>query len=140
MLSMENPTDYINAGMLLINCENFRQTYSEKEVIDTIFSREWQVHDQDIINFLAKDKIFHLNYEWDFMMTSWAQYLPQNLCEKYLEGGMKPKIIHYKPYLFSWYIPNFQFFWKYATRTPFLDVIVWKVQEQVNRSREEGKL
>jgi lipopolysaccharide biosynthesis glycosyltransferase len=128
MLSMKNPSDYINSGMLVINCEKFRQTYSQNDILDAISSREWQVHDQDVINFLAKDKILHLDYSWNFMLTSWARCLPQNLAQKYLEGGKNPKVIHYKPYNFDWYIPNFEFFWKYATRTPFLDKIVEKVR------------
>ena len=132
MLSTEKPSDYINSGMLLINCEEFRRTYCEKDVSAAISSREWQVHDQDVINFLAKDKIFHIDYEWNFMLTSWARYLPQDLSAKYLEGGTNPKIIHYKPYHFWWYIPNFEFFWKYATRTPFLDKIVEKVRRSLD--------
>jgi lipopolysaccharide biosynthesis glycosyltransferase len=125
MLSLKNPADYINSGMLVINCEKFRQTYSEKDVIDTIFSREWQVHDQDMINFLAEDKILHLGYEWDFMpVWRWAEYLPKNLKDDYIEAQKNPKIIHYKPYNYWWYVPHFEVFWKYATRTPFTEKII----------------
>jgi len=125
MLSMEKPDEYINSGMLLINCEKFRKTYSEKEIVDTIFSREWQVHDQDVINFLANEKILHLGYEWDFMPVSHrAKYLPQELKAGYFEAAKNPKIIHYKPYSCWWHVPHFQHFWKYAARTPFFEEIV----------------
>jgi lipopolysaccharide biosynthesis glycosyltransferase len=123
ILSTEKPSDYINSGMLLMNCKKFRQIYSEKDVVDTILSREWQVHDQDVINFLAKDKILYLDYEWNFMSNGWAKYLPQNLKNKYIYAEENPKIIHNKPYKYWWYIPYFDEFWKYATRTPFIKEI-----------------
>ncbi|MDR3013242.1 MAG: glycosyltransferase family 8 protein [Chitinispirillales bacterium] len=130
MLSMENPADYINGGMLLINSEKIRQTYSEKDIVDIIFSREWQVHDQDIINFLAKNKILHLGYEWDFIPRwRWAKYLPQDLKDNYIEAQKKPKIIHYKPYSCWWCVPHFEAFWKYATRTPFTEDIINKMDK-----------
>jgi len=130
MLSMKNPSSYINGGMLLINCEMYREIYSEKNVIDTIFSRKWQVHDQDIINYLAEDKIFHLDYEWDLMpIWKWAKYLPQDLKNKYIEAHKNPKIIHYKPYNCWWYVPHAELFWKYATRTPFIKEIIDKMDK-----------
>lgn len=136
MLSTEKPSEYINSGMLLLNCEKIRQVYSEKDIADTIFSRDWQVHDQDVINFLAKDKILLLDYEWDFMPTDCAKYLPPHLKNKYDEAQKKPKIIHYKPYSVWWYIPKFELFWKYATRTPFIDDIV----KVVNKNNDLEKL
>jgi len=135
--TMENPSDYINAGMLLINCEKIRQIYSEKSIVDTIFSREWQVHDQDIINFLAKDKILHMDYKWNYMPTKWAQYLPQNLKDEYFSAKENPKILHFKPYQYWWYVPFFDEFWKYATRTPFVKKIVAKTNKNGIFEKEE---
>jgi lipopolysaccharide biosynthesis glycosyltransferase len=57
LFNMEQPENYINSGMLLINCEKFRETYTLQNVLDIAFSRKWQCHDQDVINVLAKDKI-----------------------------------------------------------------------------------
>jgi lipopolysaccharide biosynthesis glycosyltransferase len=129
--SLENPSGYINAGMLLINCERFREAYSQKNVIDTVFSRKWQVHDQDVINFLSKDKILHLDYEWDYinMPNNYVRYLPQNLKEKYIAAKKNPKIIHYKPYDVWYYTQYFYEFWKYATRTPFIKEIVERMDK-----------
>lgn len=129
MLSMENPENYINAGMLLINCKKFREKYLEKDVIDTIFLREWQVHDQDVINFLTQNNVLHISYEWDYMPCGWAQYLPENFKQDYQSAENYPKIIHFKPYSDWYYIPHFEKFWKYATRTPFIDEIVNKVNK-----------
>jgi len=130
MLSMKKPYNYINSGMLLINCEMYRQTFSEKYISDTILSREWQIYDQDVINFLAEDKILYLDYKWDFMpLWEWAQYLPQNLKNEYIEAQKSPKIIHFKPHLHWWYVPYSPFFWKYAARTPFFKCIVDKMDK-----------
>jgi lipopolysaccharide biosynthesis glycosyltransferase len=131
-LSFENPNDYICAGMLLINCEKFRDTYSQKDVIDATFSRKWQDHDQDVINFLAKGKILYLDYGWNYIPTSnfWEKYLPPNIKDEFIAAKENPKIIHYKPYIHWFYVPYFNHFWKYATRTPFINEIVNRMNEK----------
>ncbi|MCL1947129.1 MAG: glycosyltransferase family 8 protein [Chitinivibrionia bacterium] len=126
---MKNPENYINAGMLLINCKKFRETYSMQDIIDKIFSRKWQVHDQDIINVLAEGKIFNIHKSWDYMFDQYAKYLPQNLFAQYLQAQKEPKIIHFKPYAVWYYIPHFEAFWKYATRTSYLKEIVSRMNK-----------
>jgi lipopolysaccharide biosynthesis glycosyltransferase len=58
LLNMKHPENYINCGVLLINCAKFREKYTLQDVIDTTLSRKWFCHDQDIISVLAKDDVF----------------------------------------------------------------------------------
>ena len=125
LLSMERPENYINAGMLLLNCNKFRETYTMQKVIDTINSRKWRRHDQDVINVLSENKILHIHNAWDYMLDEkYAKYLPENLLSEFMEAKNNPKIIHYKPYSKFHYIQYFEEFWKYATRTPYIKEIV----------------
>jgi len=130
LLSMENPENYINAGTLLFNCKKFRETYSLKYVTDTIFSRKWKVHDQDIINVLAKDKILIVDKSWNcYIPFVDVKYLPQKYLPEHSQAQKNPKILHYKPYSVWYHIPYFYEFWKYATRTPFCYEIVTRMNK-----------
>jgi lipopolysaccharide biosynthesis glycosyltransferase len=98
-------------------------------------SKEWRAHDQDILNVLCQGKTLLLPIEWDF---TWdddsARYLPEPLKTEYHATKKHPKIIHFpgkrKPWLNIVNVPYFECFWKYATRTPFLDVILNRMHEQ----------
>ncbi|MCL1947924.1 MAG: glycosyltransferase family 8 protein [Chitinivibrionia bacterium] len=130
LLNMEHPEKYINAGMLLINCKKFREIYALQDVLDKTFSRKWHIHDQDVINVLAKDKTFHIHKSWNyFIPEEGAKYLPQNLLNEFLDAQKNPKIIHYKPYAEWYYIQYFDEFFKYATRTPFAKEIVFRMNK-----------
>jgi len=131
LLSMEHPENYINSGMLLINCEKFRKTHTIQYILDIICSRKWQSHDQDVINVLAKDKILYFDYEWNYSPypAPFVKYFPEIHRNKYIETKKNPKIIHSNPYSCWWYIPHFEFFWKYATRTPFVNDIIARMNK-----------
>ena len=152
LLNMENPQNYINAGMLLINCKKFREMYTIQDIIDTITSKEWNYHDQDVINVLAKDKTLRLSKSWNYLpdmiskhtyslydekRSCWTyipqiyeKYVPKEMLEEYLQAQIQPKIIHYKPDSSWYYIQHFEKFWKYATRTPFCNEIVTKMENK----------
>jgi hypothetical protein len=66
--------------------------------------------------------------------------LPEHLKKEYNEAREKPYIIHYKPWNCENYIEYFEFFWKYATRTPFIETIIkyMKTKELIsNKSLKE---
>jgi lipopolysaccharide biosynthesis glycosyltransferase len=126
LLSLRNPENYFNAGMCVLNIEQFRNTLSIKELFDLAQSREWQVHDQDILNYLAEGKTLLLPFEWDFMRCDdLAMHLPENLRKEYIAAEQNPKIIHYKPWSQSQrFTRYFELFWNYAVKTPFIDMII----------------
>jgi len=151
LLNMENPENYINAGMLLINCNKFREVYTMQQIIDTITSRKWKYHDQDVINVLAKNKTQRLHKSWNYLpdmiskrnisvydeeSSCWtyvpeiySKYVPKEMLAEYLQAQRQPKIIHFKPYAVWHYIQHFDEFWKYATRTPFCKEIVGQINK-----------
>ncbi|GHT66787.1 glucosyltransferase [Spirochaetia bacterium] len=128
LLNLQNPDKYFCAGMTVFNIELFRKTISTDKLFELATSREWQVHDQDVLNFLAEGKTLLLPFHWNFMHTSLSKYLPEHLRKDYNEAEKNPKIIHYKPWDCASYIPHFELFWKYATRTPFIDVILERME------------
>jgi len=130
MLRLKNPDEYFCAAMTVINIELFRKTISTEKLLELAMSRKWEVHDQDILNFLAEGKTFLLPYHWNFMYTDWAKFLPYNLKQEYYDAMKNPKIVHYKPWKNEFNIPHFHLFWKYATRTPFIDEIIIRMESK----------
>jgi lipopolysaccharide biosynthesis glycosyltransferase len=133
LLSLKNPENYFNAGMSILNIKQFRNILSIKELFDLVTSREWQVHDQDILNYLAEDKTLLLPFEWNFMRCDdWAMHLPEDLRKEYIAAEQNPKILHYKPWK-ERFVPYFELFWNYAVKTPFINTIidrVWKEERK----------
>ena len=130
MLGLKNPDEYFCSAMTIFNIELFRKTISTEELFKLATSRKWEIHDQDILNFLAEGKTILLPYHWNFMHTDWAKYLPEHLRQEYTDAMKSPKIIHYKPWRNEFNIPHFHLFWKYATRTPFVDVIIDRMKSK----------
>jgi lipopolysaccharide biosynthesis glycosyltransferase len=131
LLRLKNHDEYFNSGMLVLNIELFRETISTDKLLELASSREWQIHDQDVLNSLAYGKTLLLNFHWNAMATdNWAKYLPAHLKQEYDEAQTNPKIIHYKPWDYDYYIPHFELFWKYATRTPFINVILERMKSK----------
>jgi lipopolysaccharide biosynthesis glycosyltransferase len=130
MLRLKNYDDYFCSAMTVFNIELFRKTITTEKLFELAMSREWQIHDQDILNFLAEGKTLLLPYHWNFMYTEWAKYLPEYLRQEYNDASKHPKIIHYKPWKNEFNIPHFQQFWKYATRTPFIEEIIRRMESK----------
>ena len=129
--SLKKPDEYFNGGMCIFNIELFRKTISTEKLLELAASREWQLHDQDVLNYVAEGKTLLLPYRWNFMtMMPHSEYLPEHLQNEYQEAQNNPKIIHYavKPWSCYNYIINFELFWKYATRTPFIDTIIERMK------------
>jgi lipopolysaccharide biosynthesis glycosyltransferase len=124
LLHLKDPSEYFCGAMCIFNIELFRKTIPIDKLLELAASREWQLHDQDVLNFLAEGKSLLLPFYWDFMFTPYAKYLPEHLQTEYNEAKKNPGIIHYKPWNEENYIHYFELFWKYATRTPFINDII----------------
>ena len=125
--NLKNPLKYFNAGLILFNTTVFRNSISWDEIVEISLSQKYYCHDQDILNLITDGQILTLPYHWNLMYTDKAKYLPENLFNEYIDAKKNPKIIHFiwkRPWERDCYVPYFECFWKYATRTPFVDVIV----------------
>jgi len=128
LLQLKKPDEYFCGGMCVFNIQLIRKTISTDKLFELAVSREWQVHDQDILNYLGEGKTILLHYHWNLMLTSNAKYLPEPLQNEYNEAVENPKIVHYKPWNCENYITHFELFWKYATRTPFIAIIIERMK------------
>ena len=67
ILRLENPYDYIQAGIILMNLQKFRTECNTKRLLEVAMSRKWKFHDQDTLNFLCKNNILFVDYTWNFV-------------------------------------------------------------------------
>jgi lipopolysaccharide biosynthesis glycosyltransferase len=133
LLHLKKPEDYFNGGMQVLNIDLFRKTYTLNYLLEFVASHEFQVHDQDVLNTLCEGRVYLLPFLWNFMRTNNAIYLPEHLKKQYIEAENNPKIIHFKPWTYgnyTAYLPFSECFWKYATKTPFYDLIVSRMKEK----------
>jgi lipopolysaccharide biosynthesis glycosyltransferase len=139
---LKNPDAYFNSGMLIFNIKKISETITTKKMLDFAVSRDWKMHDQDVLNVLCEGKVLLLPLNWNFIYPnssfgndSYRDFLPSYLLEEYLEAKDVPFIVHLagasrKPWETWGNIPYFEKFWKYATRTPFIDTIMKRMTEK----------
>lgn len=130
VLHLSQPNDYFIDGMLILNLDAFRKSYTSDELLRLAASRDWLQHDQDVLNLLCnggKAKILHAS--WDVMKP----YRPDLLPEPYrieLEESLKdPKIVHFGGTEKPWKnldSPWMDLFWDTAVKTPYYKEIIYR--------------
>lgn len=114
---------YIISATVIFNLVEFRKRLTLNKVKECINQREWEQHDQDVINILCKDSITYLSPRWGWMSDYGNNhYLPLNLQDELNEVGNTPSIVHFggirKPYNQA-YGDFDEAFWKYAEHSPY---------------------
>jgi len=127
---LKNPADYFCAGLCLLNISLFRKIMPQERLLEIALSNEWDFHDQDVLNIASEGKVHFLSWHWGFYTTRNTGFFPTEIFDEYTRAGKNPKVIHFagaKPWKQAFYIPYFDQFWKYATRTPFVDTIIQRM-------------
>lgn len=111
-----NPDGYVNAGVLVMNLEQFRKNQIEEKFVKLITEYDFDLLDPDqaYLNYLCYGKIFILPNGWNKEPMS----IP---CE-----GEK-SIVHYALYKKPWQyddVMDGDYFWKYAKASPFYETIL----------------
>lgn len=105
---------YFNAGLLLLNCKQFRNNDLLKKFGDLLSVYNFAVtQDEDYLNLMCKDRVLHLDRKWN------TEILPQ-----FEIDPTKVAIFHYIMVSKPWHYPDCRFaeyFWKYAEKTEFYD-------------------
>ena len=124
-----DPDGYVNAGVLVINLEQFRKNEIEKKFIDLITKYDFDLLDPDqaYLNYLCEGKIYVLPNSWNKEPIPLA-------CEG------KENIVHYALYKKPWQYDDVMYgehFWRYAERSPFYEVILQRKSEFGDAERAE---
>jgi len=139
---LKKPENYFNAGFLVFNIKKFQELISMQDLLEFAASRKWGSQDQDVLNVLCEEKTLLLDSSWNFLAGHYSQERLDSLFEPYrsdfINAKENPKIIHFtngefykgKPDKTFFYILYAEYFWKYATRTPFLSDIIIGMQKK----------
>ena len=112
-----NRNEYFNAGILLINCQKFREKLMAEKFVDLLNRYTFRVvQDEDYLNVLCKGHVKWLPLGWN--KTSY-----QN--DSFDENELK--LVHYKIIWRPWKYKNVkyeEYFWKYAQKTDFYEQLL----------------
>ncbi len=111
-----DPDTYVNAGVLIINLEEFRKNEIEEQFVRLITEYDFDLLDPDqaYLNYLCQGRIYNLPNGWN------KEPMPLPL-----EG--KKNIVHYALYKKPWQYDDTvdgEHFWRYAKRSPFYEEIL----------------
>lgn len=141
MLKLNNPFEYFQAGVLILNLEEFRKKFTVEELLRVARSYKWKHHDQDVLNYLCQGKVKFLNQKWN-VIIDWKEknksrmdilkLAPKDVYNEYMEARKSPNVIHFAGHMKPWIHAQCDFgnqFWKYAKNTPYYEVILSNMME-----------
>jgi lipopolysaccharide biosynthesis glycosyltransferase len=140
ILGIKEPYNYFQAGVMALNLKLFREEFTVKYLMDLAASRDWHFHDQDVLNYLCKDKVKLIDYAWNFVFDleeTWSRSAnviakgPHFVYEEYMKARENPKIIHFSWNNKPWHSPGLHLaheFWRCARETPFYSLILARME------------
>ncbi len=148
---IENPYDYFQAGVVLLNLEEFRKSYTTLEMLQVAASRNWYLLDQDVLNHLAQGRVLFVDMAWNTMMDweglrvkSVVSLAPDELRDAYHRAREVPYIVHYAgPGNKPWEYRNAdmgEYFWYYARKSPYYEEISSRLDKLSHSVKGQLKL
>lgn len=132
-IGLDHIDDYVISATLLFNLDLFRETYTLEDVLGLAAARQWDQHDQDVLNILCKDSIHFLSVDWGWMSDYGNNhYLPDRL-QNEINEAVDPVIVHFgggrKPWKKTYGAYDMDF-WRYADHTPYMSCLLNMVSSQ----------
>ena len=127
-LGLPDVSDYINAGVLLMNLKKLRQDTMSKKFLDLIKAK-YHDQDQDILNVACYGKIKILPFKYN-LMTKYEKMFDQCIGAKVYaqseidEAIENPVIVHYADKIKPWQNLSVYFgehWWMFARKLPFYE-------------------
>lgn len=145
ILKLEDPYNYFQAGVLVFNIPEMRKKTNVTELLEIADKDLYRYSDQDILNVLCEGRVTYIDMKWNHIfdcngdrirnVVVWA---PANIYEEYMEARKSPYIIHYAGFCKPWDEPDEEFgefFWKYAQKTPYYEVLLYRMARHIADDR-----
>lgn len=145
-LGMDDPLDYFQAGVLLMNLEDLRHRMTPDDWLEVSTQRMWRWLDQDVLNKVVNGNYVRVHMRWNYLMdwqhlrrTHIVSNAPLDVQAEYEEAVEHPYIVHFagpdnRPWLYM-DADRADLFWHYAMRSPYLD----ELRGQLEDSRATAK-
>lgn len=124
--------NFFNAGLLLINCEQFRLHFVLDKFVDYLHYYNFVVtQDEDYLNLICKDHVYWLDQRWNTEVFGEIPYPIEQA--NLIHFIMTSKPWHYEDCPFS------DIFWKYAKPTSVYEEILDVLKNYPEESKEKDK-
>ena len=140
ILRIDNPYEYFQAGTILFNLAEFRRRFTVEELFEFAMAYEWQLLDQDVLNFFAQGSTKFVDMSWNVMMDfddkrirEYIGRAPRPLVLEYMEARKHPYIVHFAGPQKPWnaFASDYaDYFWSYAMETPFAPQIIQRAMKK----------
>ena len=137
VLKLEKPYQYFQAGTILFNLSEFRNSFKTEYILVFSASEKWLLQDQDVLNKLCEGRVKFVGMEWNVMTDNEKKRINENialapnwLSKMYMEARKRPKIIHYAGPEKPWFSPEMDMadeFWRVARTSPFYEVFLYRM-------------
>ena len=148
VLCMEEPYDYFQAGVLVMNIAALRKEIPVETWLNEAQNDVYIFNDQDILNKYCQGRVTYVEPEWNVMHDGLRRIevavslAPADQYARYLESRKNEKIIHYaggeKPWKSS-KCDRFAEYWRYARETPYYEVLLTVLAVDGGRELEERR-
>lgn len=132
VLELNEPYDYCNTGVLLINCEKFRKNNISEILLKYCNEYQYRILEQDVLNKYFKSNILHIDYRWNFpvlnhLNENLIDFIPARFLPNYINAKNEPFIIHWTSKFKPWEMAAKEYgyvWWEYARYTPFYELLL----------------
>lgn len=135
---------YFQAGVLIYNLDNIKQIFTDDYFINKAMGSEYKWLDQDLLNVEARGMFMQIPCKWNVMVFNNKiidEYnLPNDLRQEYFEARNNPSIIHYVGKSMPIYQPYgdmYSYYWEYARLTPYYELLLCRMSEISNASKQK---
>lgn len=145
-LHMDDPYQYFQAGVLVINLSGFRNNFTLKQIIQEVERGHYPYCDQEILNKLCYGRVHWLDNKWDVpadineclssLLSYWG---PHDMYENYKAIKDSPYIIHYAGPTKPWHNPRNKLadrFWDCCRRTGFYEMALVQMLADMSQGIE----
>lgn len=148
VLGMRNPFDYFQAGVLVLNTKNLRETVPTGVWLEESTDSKYIYNDQDILNKYCEGKVEFLDDAWNVMtdcaarITRVFSFAPAEEYHAFLDARTREKIIHYAGFEKPWTTRKCdrrEEYWAYARETPFYEDLIIRLMENEIGKPADGK-
>ena len=141
-LALQNPDDYFQAGIILLNIPAITET-EIADVEQMACRKKYYTCDQDILNVYYQGKVTFFGSEWNHQPANknFLKYIPsmnESHHKEYLAAKENPKIIHYASGYKPWHYPDevlASVWWSYARKTVFYGEILCRLLNFQNEQK-----
>ena len=120
---------FFNAGMLVINCDQFRKNNVLDRFIKLLGEYNFVVtQDEDYLNVICKNRVLWIDQKWNTEVFGNIPVKEEDIC-----------MIHYIMVAKPWHFTNVRLedkFWNYAKKTEVYDDIVKVLEEYTDEMRQ----